>query len=158
MELCKYKDNEVSYFDCDAISCFDQEKEAFFFGGNTILRIYSIHHCINPWKNYKYYIEGIQNIIKIINGLKIEKKSMTKKGKETMKQILKYKLPQNNYYISNLTDYIEKLINHHISEIPSQINFYFYELMNEYAWLKELIVKDKKNNLLNISNLCNLFN
>ena len=74
IELCKYKQNMVNYFDCARISPYDHEQEMFFFGGDTLLRIKTIKHFIAPVRDYKYFIEAIEGIKKFMNGMKIHNK------------------------------------------------------------------------------------
>eukprot|EP01083_Nonionella_stella_P198147 727766_1 len=60
--LCKYGRYNVLKFDCDRLSAFSDEKETLFFGGETVLKILSIHQHVGQWRNYKKYMKPI-NII-----------------------------------------------------------------------------------------------
>eukprot|EP01084_Bolivina_argentea_P112043 199848_1 len=118
MELSQYKDNEMDYFDCSAISCFDMEDEVLFFAGDNILQIKSIYLQLdNKLMNYKYYIEAIQNILKLMNGLKINVEIISKYGKILINNILTHILRTSSYKINDLPEYIEKLLNYYLTQM-----------------------------------------
>eukprot|EP01084_Bolivina_argentea_P075185 136319_1 len=159
MELCKYKNCDVFSFDCSVLSTYDHESENLFFGGNSILKMQTIYQINNGLENYQYYVEAIQGILNLKNGANIDTESISTNGKKLMRNIVKHILPTLDYGIKKLSNYIKKLLNYHLQNVPKQIEFNFNELVDNDI-MKNILVKtsnSEKQKTLNIPNICHLF-
>eukprot|EP01083_Nonionella_stella_P163132 536109_1 len=166
MEFREYMDTyDVTKFDCDGFSAFPEEKESLFFGGDTVLRIRSIRHIVDrQWTNYKKYIEPLNAIFRMINGLPIVKQPIltNKKYQRTMIKLFRYMLctytsaidPMNNQTTTvSLRPYIEKILKHNVFNCEMQLRY--NELLNQYAWLQSIFTTFANNQtVLNLANIC----
>eukprot|EP01084_Bolivina_argentea_P113713 202623_1 len=97
LELCQHKNSQdVFKFDCAPFSCYPEEKESLFFGGNTVLRIECIQQVVNgQWKSYRKYIEPLNAIVRMINGLSVKEQrvQLKHKSQKYMLKLLHHVLP-----------------------------------------------------------------
>eukprot|EP01083_Nonionella_stella_P010152 29012_1 len=158
VELGKYgRGYDVSCFNCGCVSSYDHEREMLFFGGDSVLSIASIYQFYKKkfW-NYKHHIAAIEGILAIANG-SMTNNTLSLIAKNLMVEMIQYRLRQTSNPPPSLSLYIETLLNYHIERIPNRIECDWNELMYEYNWLKTIFVKNSRLQVLNISNLCNLF-
>eukprot|EP01084_Bolivina_argentea_P262034 443025_1 len=163
MELRKYNYGaDVACFYCSAISSFDREEEALFFGSTSILQISSIYQWYDKkWSSYRRYIKAITNILNIVHGSTICEQALSWYDKNQVVDLLQYTLNKsyNNNHPSYLPPYIERLLNYHLQNIPYQIEYDYSQLVedDQNKWLNSIFMKKNECDLLNISNICNLF-
>eukprot|EP01084_Bolivina_argentea_P264049 447145_1 len=150
IELKKYN-NYVSAFNCSMLSVYDKEEEILFFGPDTLLRISSVLMYDKEWQNYQRYIDGIQQILNISNG------TIEWNCANNIKDIIGYILPDLYDNNTSLPMYIDSLLNYHLKNCPKKIEYNFGELVNNYEWVKNIFVKDERQQIPNVTNLCNLF-
>eukprot|EP01084_Bolivina_argentea_P276941 472648_1 len=151
MELKAYN-NVVSGFYVSMLSDFENEKETLFFGGETIMiinSIYSIHNT--EWQNYKKHINGIQQILKVADG------TISWHHKNNIRDIVGYILPNLFREKTELPPYIKSLLNFHLKNVPSNIEYDLNDLCHNYQWVKDMFIRDTVALIPNVSNLCNLF-
>eukprot|EP01084_Bolivina_argentea_P319336 553889_1 len=160
-ELRNYKDDiyDVFKFECSRLSAFDREKEVLFFGGDTVLRLSSIWQWYNgKWKCYRKFVEALNSIIRMINGLPIGSPHVVtnKKYQQFICYMLTHRL-NSQPSTFNLPPYIEELLSHHTSK--SVITLNFNDLVNECKWMSKILMKqsDTEQILISISNICILF-
>ena len=169
----------VVKFECSAFSCYAEEKETLFFGGNTVLRIQGITQRVGDrLKSYDKYMEPINAFKRMIHGKSLKNQPIVnlKKQQKAMKKIIKDVVrsfaPQYDN-VGNVVDldetpkYIKNLVLFHLEETP-EIRLIHDELLSEYEWLS-CILKRKKKDLtdspwadqlkgtLNIENIAVLF-
>ena len=126
-------------FACEVFSCFPEESETLFFGGDTILRIKGIIKLTNGiWKHYDKYMEPMNAFSRMMNGLTVKgqhittKKSNQKVMKVILRDVLRNMVGQSD--VSETPKYIEKMVlfNHSAS---SSVHLLYDELMSQYEWL-----------------------
>eukprot|EP01084_Bolivina_argentea_P256210 431273_1 len=160
VELCFYDIiNTVFTLDCSVISAFTEEREMLFYGGDTILRIQSIHQLVdNKWKSYEDFVKATDGITRLMNGLQC-KTGLTGSVKKAMRFIFRSILnTSNKTNIKSLPKYIaERLINYHIVDRKAAVEMEYDELIARYTWIHSIFVKDKDKGILNIYNICRIF-
>ena len=165
MDLKRYH-HDLCGFDCSVISQFDHEKEVLFFGGDCVLRIYSLYQWREEnrrWTNYKKYILGIQCLLDICNGSMNWHQHRSLPITNAMKQMVANILPDGGPYEHEerepLPPYIESLLEYHLNAVPNTIEFDWRELARSYSWIRHIFVKKHSlhRHIPNVSNLCNLF-
>eukprot|EP01084_Bolivina_argentea_P265870 450800_1 len=119
-ELMYYRDRyDVFQFDCSILSGFDIEKETLFFGGQTVLKISCIWQYVGEWIGYRKYMLPIDAILRMINGVTIDKHRIltNSKHQQTMYELLNHILCEFNSKKSmlKLPKYIENLLKYHLS-------------------------------------------
>eukprot|EP01084_Bolivina_argentea_P122447 216988_1 len=146
VELSKYTAH-VYCFDCGMISLFDEEREILFFGGNSLLQIKSIFQPYNgKWTSYRRYVNGIKGLVSIAHGAK-------SKHVKDIENMIKYLL-SNSAADFALSPYITSLLKYHWKNLPPTIELDLTYL-NDEEILKGIFFKPE--NILQVSNLCNLF-
>eukprot|EP01083_Nonionella_stella_P278444 946882_1 len=149
MEFREYMDTyDVVKFDCHAFSAFPLERESLFFGGDTVLRIRSIRHIVDrQWANYKKYIEPLNAIFRMINGLPIAKQPIltNKKYQRTMMKLFRYMLCAYTFAIDPMSNqttavllcpYIEKILKYNV--FNNEMKLRYNELLTQYTWIESI--------------------
>eukprot|EP01084_Bolivina_argentea_P317398 550312_1 len=163
-EVSQYKQTyDVFKFECSKLSAFDTEKEVLFFGGNTVLKVSSIWKWTHGnWLSYRKYIEPMDCILRMINGLSIADKQIVSNVKQQhiMSNLINYvveSLTFENKYHFDCPSYIEKLLTNYASK--SVIKLKYDELINGYHWLDSKLIQTNNDNraLVSISKICVLF-
>ena len=147
-------------FDCELFSCFPDERETLFFGGDTVLRIIGIIQYVgDSLVNYAKYMEPINAFSRMMNGLSVmEQPILTrKKHQKAMKWIIKDILRAIVWQLhqAEAPEYVRNLVLFHHS-CASCVRLLYHELLSEYEWLNT-ILKSTSNDTLNIANIAVLF-
>ncbi len=151
MELSRYN-KYAAGLSTSPFSGYDHEKEIIFFGSDAVFRINSIFQWYNrKWLSYRKSLDGIQSLLNVANG------TITWNETNNMKHIIGYILP--DLYFSNklLSEYVQKLVDYHLKNVPNIIEYDFEEINmdKQPEWVKDTFVRAK--NIPNIANLCNVF-
>ena len=148
------------HIECDVFSCFPEERETLFFGGDTVLRIMGIMQYVgDTLLNYSKYMEPINAFSRMINGLSVTEQSILKKNKyqKAMKCIIKDILRALIWQLhqAEAPEYVRNLVLFHHSS-TSSVRLLYQELLSEYQWL-DTILKSTSNDTLDIVNIAVLF-
>eukprot|EP01083_Nonionella_stella_P095234 267313_1 len=165
--LCKYHNYGVFKFDCDRLSAFSHEKETLFFGGRTVLRIFSIRQYIGKWISYKKYMEPMRIIHSMIHGLHFTADDMGNNDDNQINEMMAYHLMQHMLCVFNSQPssievplYVKRLWNHYTSNAIISINV--LQSMNDCKWIKPLFMRASELNpselLLHVVRICKIFN
>eukprot|EP01083_Nonionella_stella_P292272 994121_1 len=166
LALRRYMQKDVIKFDCAAFSHFPDEQETLCFGGNTVLRITSIRHIAErSWMNYIKYIQPLNALFRMINGLTIANQRILKKKsyQRIMTDLLRCVLCTCICdTMSNETTtafkwplYIRQILTHNISN--PEIKLRYNELVR-YTWIESIFTTSINNQrMFNLSNICALF-
>ena len=147
-------------FECALFSCFSDERETLFFGGDTVLRIKGIWQWANgKWMKYDKYMEPINAFCRMINGLSVmgqpifSQRSSQKAMSSIFGEILRAQIGQSKDV--NTPQYIQDLLLYHHSN-ASRVRLLYHEMLMEYQWL-HWILKSQSNGTLNFANIAALF-
>ena len=143
-------------FDCERFSCFAEEKETLFFGGDTVLKIKGITHCAQGrWMKYDKYLEAINVFSRMINGFSVkEQRIMNKKlDQKMMKQIIRDVLRSLLWKVDEAVtpQYVHGLVIFHLSA-ASSVYLIYDELLTDYTWL-HCILKKPSTDTMDIANV-----
>ena len=161
LKVGQYGDKDgVMKIECELFSCFTEEKETLFFGGDTVLKIKGILQLVKgQWMKYDKYMEPINALIRMINGLSMAGQPITSKksSQKAMKAIIcdVLRTLSGNNYDAKTPKYIQELMMYHVTS-ASCIRLLYHELITEYQWL-DCILKSENTNTLNIANIAVLF-
>ena len=150
----------IMKFDCERLSCFAEEKETLFFGGDTVLKIKGITQCAQGrWMKYDKYLEAINVFSRMINGFSVkEQRIMNKKlDQKLMKQIVRDVLRSLLWRLHEAVtpQYVHGLVLFHLSA-ASSVYLIYNELLTDYKWL-DCILKNSSTDTLDIANIALLF-
>eukprot|EP01083_Nonionella_stella_P200706 734775_1 len=163
--------DDVLKFDCDKLSAFSHEKETLFFGGKTILKIFSLRQYVdNSWKDYKQYMKPMNIINRMIHGLGIniqdesQHNDVNELNRKMAFELMKRALCIFNADTSQMEVplYIQKLWNHYTFNTTITLNL--TQLTKDYKWMNPLFMKTNDRNdtdsqiLLNVADICAIFN
>ena len=165
--------NEVNKFDCEEFSCFPEERETLFFGGDTELRIKGIIQWTqNGWKSYDNFMEPINAIHRMMNAKSLrnqvdwtnatgKKRIQNEKRMNCIvKDLLGARLEQNEM---ECPQYVMKLASYQKSSTKN-VRLDYIELKRGYQWINCILksgkCEDSKKQIetLNVSNIAVLFN
>ena len=161
LKLGKYlKKYEVTKFECAAFSCFPEEKETLFFGGETVLKIKGALQWVGDvLMKYDRFMEPINAFSRMINGLPVKEQEIMNntKSQRAMRVLIKDILRSLvlRRYESEAPKYIQDLILFHHGSSP-RIRLSYGELLEDYQWL-HCILKEEGSNNLNFANIALLF-
>lgn len=155
----QFKD-QVMKFDCANLSCFAEEKESLFFGGDTVLRIKGIIHCAGGvWMKYDKYLEAINVFSRMMDGLSVKQQPIIskKRDQKMMKRMIKDVLRSLIWRLDDAETpkYVHELMMFHVSNVV-RVQLIYDELLTEYKWL-ECIFKDVITDTLNFANIAFIF-
>ena len=161
LKVGQYGDKEdVMLFDCEVFSCFPEERETLFFGGDTVLRIKGIvQWAEGKWRPYDKYMEPINAFCRMMNGLSNKKQPITTKKsnqrafrmiaadvlRALMWQQQDAKTPK---YVRNMVLY------HHSNAV--RVRLLYDELLSSYQWM-HCILKSKSGGILSFANVAIFF-
>ena len=143
LKLSRHETHQCFYYNCKYISVYDDEAEFLYFGGDSILKIVTIKDIANNWSDYRYYLQGIHCLIRMMKGLDYNENFISIKGKTALKQII----TKND----KLPKYIGNLLNHHITHAPDPINLNYLDLKEKLKYLKPSFIKS--NGEIDITNI-----
>ena len=152
MKLSRHESHQCFYFDCKYVSPFDDEFEYLFFGGDSILRINTIRDIKNNGADYKYYLQSVNCLLRIIKGIGFNENTIKNKSKKILNKLCLYKTEN----VVNIPQYILNVLDHHTSNTPNEISLNFIEIREKYKFLKPSFIKS--DGLINIRNIWTLFN
>ena len=93
LKLGQYlKKYEVAKFECASFSCFPEERETLFFGGETILKIKGALQRVGLFfMTYDRFMEPINVFSRIMNGLSLKDQEIMNnaKSQKAMKVIIR---------------------------------------------------------------------
>ena len=152
--------HEVMKFDCELFSCFAEEKETLFFGGDTVLRIEGIIHCARgKWMRYDKYLEAITVFSRMMNGFSVKNQRILshQKDQKMMKRIVRDVLRS---FLLRLEEaetpkYVHELMLYHFSS-ANRIQLIYDELATDYKWM-DCILKKPSTETVDIANIALLF-
>ena len=145
----------VMKFECSAFSCYAEERETLFFGGDTVLRIKGITQWVGDrLKSYDKYMEPVDAFKRMINGKSFKEQPIasTPKDQQCMtaiiKDVVRSLIPQyddsgNVVDLDETPKYIKNLALFHLEETP-QICLIYHELLSGYEWLSCILKRKKK--------------
>ena len=161
LKLGQHQDkDDVMLFQCELFSCFAEERETLFFGGDTVLKINGIMQNTNgKWMAYDMFLEPINAFSRMINGLSVKEQSilMKKSSQKAMKMIFVDVLRTLVWqqHESMTPKYVRDTVLFHHSN-ASRVRLLYRELMTEYQWL-HCILKSNSNGTLDTLNIAVLF-
>ena len=91
VELARHESQQCFYYDCNTISIFDDEFEILFHGGVTMLNNNTIKDVKSGWKDYRFYLEAINFLLKIIKNDYYDEDLLSKRGRKALIYIIKIK-------------------------------------------------------------------
>ena len=152
--------DEVMKFDCDKFSCFAEEQETLFFGGDTVLRIKGITQWAQgKWMKYDKYLEAINVFSRMMVGLSVKDQSIItkKRDQRMMGRIVKDVLRSLVWRLDDAETpkYVHELMLFHLST-AAHIQLIYNELLTEYKWL-DCIFKNPRTETLDFANIALLF-
>lgn len=151
---------DVMKFACERFSCFPDEHEILFFGGETMLKIKGIRqHNGQKWCNYDRYMSPIDAFSRMIDGLPLNdsKSVATAKDVKRLLRILEHLLLVLLHKRQNsaIPLYIQELVWFQLSSTP-RVRLLYDEMMNGHQWL-ECVSKTKALKTVDITNIAMLF-
>ena len=166
LKVGQYQDKgDVMKIECEIFSCFPEERETLFFGGDTVLRVKGIlQWATGKWRHYDRYMEPINTFCRMINGLSVKeqliitKKSSQKTMKTMIGDVLRSLIGQQQDV--KTPQYVQNLMRYHLSSV-SNVRLLYKELLADYQWL-HCILKTECQEIggpanLNIVNIAILF-
>ena len=149
----------VNIFDCQKFSCFPEERETLFFGGDTELRIKSITQWAQGrWRKYGKFMEPIHALSRMITAKTLWDQPIwnNKKAQKWMKVVLRDYIDSQLTVTGNLEipDYVHSLVSYQLSS-TEHVRLNWNELKSGYQWMSDVIKSDA--NLLDIAKLSVLF-
>ena len=159
MQQLRDKD-KVMNFDCERFSCFAEEKETLFFGGETVLRIKGIiGWSQGQWMRYDKYLEAINVFSRMMDGFSVMDQPIVrrKKDQKMMKRIIRDILRSLIWKLqeAETPKYVHELMLFHHSA-ASRVQLLYDELLAEYKWM-HCILKSPYTDTLDITNIALLF-
>ena len=160
LKVGQYQDKDgVIKFECEIFSCFPEERETLFFGGDTTLWIKAIlQWAMGKWRHYDKYMEPINAFSRMVNGLSIAGQPITSKksSQMAMRSILADVLRALIWQREAKTPkYIKNMVLYHHSR-ASRVRLLYDELMSSYQWLG-CILKSESGDVVNFANIAVLF-
>ena len=149
----------VLKFECEKFSCFSEEKETLFFGGDTELRIKGIMQCVQGrWRKYGKFMEPIDALSRMITAKTLRDQHIwnNKKAQKWMRMILRDHMNRQRTVRGKLEvpDYVHSLVSYQLSS-TEHVRLNWNELKSGYQWMSDVIKSE--DNLLDIKNLSILF-
>ena len=146
LKVGQYADkDDVMKFECELFSCFQDERETLFFGGDTVLKIKGIMQCLDKWIRYDKYMEPINAFSRMMNGLSVMGQPISKKKKyqKVMRRIIKDLLRSLIWQLQDAETpkYVCDLVLFHHS-CTSRVRLLYNEIMAEYQWLSSILKSD----------------
>ena len=148
------------HFECDVFSCFPEERETLFFGGDTVLRIKGIvQWAEGKWRPYDKYMEPINAFCRMMNGLAVREQPIAtqKSSQKAMKFICADILRALMWQQQDVKTpkYVRNMVLYHHSN-ASRVRLLYDELLTVYQWL-DCILKSESAEHLNFANIALLF-
>ena len=149
----------VMKFDSKRFSCFPEEEETLFYGGDTELRIKGIEHWTHGrWKRYDKFMEPINALNLMIKSKPLRDQPIwtnlktQKKMNCIVRDYLYEKLSQSDNM--KCPQYVSSLVSYQMSS-QEHIRLNWNELKIGYQWMSCMLRAD--DNQLDIGNLAVLF-
>ena len=161
LKLCQYHEKyEVTKFECASFSCFPEEQEILFFGGETLLKIKGALQWVGDvLMKYDRFMEPINAFSRMMNGLSMKEQDTMNnaKSQRAMKVLIKDILRSLvlKQHECESPKYIQDLVLFHHASTP-RVRLIYDELFTEYKWL-DCILKKVSGDILNIINIAVLF-
>ena len=93
LKMGQYQDkDQVMKFECAPFSCFAEERETLFFGGDTVLRIKGIlQWAEGRWMTYDKYMEPINAFSRMMDGFSVRNQPISnrKRDQKVMTRIIR---------------------------------------------------------------------
>ena len=150
---------KVKKFECELFSCFPEEKETLFFGGETELRIKGIMQWAQGrWRHYDKFMEPINALNLMIKGKPLQNQSIwsNEKTQRWMNGILRDHLHQQLSQTDKMESpqYVSSLVSYQMSS-KEHVQLNWNEMKSGYQWMSCIVKSD--DNQLDIANLSVLF-
>ena len=150
----------VKRFDCRRLSCFPEEKETLFFGGDTVLRIKGITQCYQgKWMKYDKYLEAVNVFSRMMDGFSVMDQAIIKKKRDQkmMKKVIRDILRALVLRLdeAETPKYVHELMLFHHSS-ATKIQLIYDEILTGYHWL-DCILKNAHIRTVNFGNIALLF-
>ena len=156
LKLGQYlKKYEVNKFECAAFSCFPDERETLFFGGETVLKIKGALQWVDGvLMKYDRFMEPINAFSRMMNGLSLKEQEILKKKKSqrTMKVLIKDILRSLvlKQHECESPKYIQDLVLFH-HQSTHRIRLLYDEMISEYQWLDCILKNGQSVDMVNIA-------
>lgn len=146
--------SNVMKFECEVFSCFPEEKETLFFGGDTELRIKGIMQWVGKWMHYDKFMDSINALNRMLKGLSLKDQAIWNKIKTQywmnciIQDILQCHLAQSDD--ADIPQYVRDLVEYQMTSTP-HVRLNWNEMKSGYEWMRSILNLDDE--LLNISNI-----
>ena len=156
LKLGQYlKKYEVNKFECAAFSCFPDERETLFFGGETVLKIKGALQWVDGvLMKYDRFMEPINAFSRMMNGLSLKEQEILKKKKSqrTMKVLIKDILRSLvlKQHECESPKYIQDLVLFH-HQSTHRIRLLYDEMISEYQWLDCILKNGQTVDMVNVA-------
>ena len=147
LKVGQYQDkDDVMKFECALFSCYPEERETLFFGGDTVLRIKGILQWADgKWRHYDKYMEPINAFCRMMNGLSVKQQLITtkKSSQKTMKIMICDVLRSLIWEQHDVKTpkYVQNLVRYHLLSV-SNVRLLYEELITDYQWLHCILKTD----------------
>lgn len=149
--------DKVMKFDCEPFSCYPEEKEILFFGGDTKMRIKGIMQYAGGWKTYDKFMDPIDAFYRMIHGKSLRDRGIWNKPaiQRKMNLIIKNVLcaQQDLADQGTFPRYILSLVLFQRSR-TSRVRLNYNEMTDGCEWLRCIF---ERNGQLDIANICAFF-
>ena len=149
----------VMKFECELFSCFPEEQETLFFGGDTELRIRGIMQWAEgKWRHYDKFMEPINALNRMINGRPLHDQSIwnNKKTQKWMNCVIKdhlhHQLSQSDQV--ETPQYVSSLVSYQMASV-GHVRLNWNEMKSGYQWMSSVL--NSHDNQLDIGNIAVLF-
>ena len=149
----------VRKFECEKFSCFPEEKETLFFGGDTELRIKGIMQWAKgKWRHYDKYMEPINALNRMIKAKQLQDEAINNSGRaqKWMKCIIVDQIRRQLSETDKIQtpQYVFSLVSYQMSS-KEHIRLHWNEMKSGYQWMNDIMKSD--DDQLDIGNLSVLF-
>ena len=172
VDLGPYKElkTPICGINTSKISCFPEEKEILFFGGDTLMQINDIWQQENSvssllhWNQYNDHIRAIQGVMSLAVGT-LCASGVCYNVRDMIVEMMLYSLSLCEEHPKEMpsmkAQYIRKLFEYQLNSMPNRITYDWVELVDEAKWLHPVVLKNPESEsadkMLDFWNLCFLF-
>eukprot|EP01083_Nonionella_stella_P171293 584826_1 len=146
---------------CSGVLIIPQHKLPFCLTNSFVQKLIDPHESYMRYQNKEFH-DGIEAIVRLMNGIKLDIDTISWDVQQTMLDLIKHKLQNIDYKLPNLAQDIEMVLDVRLLHVPDAVEVFAIELIKEYKWLNDVFVReetvdDEPCKTLNVGNLCNLY-